>query len=95
VGQMVMGFILPFALSFVAKPLEYFINTLRTVTGKVAVVSLRWLAFLLRLIGNIATYLGELLVNLYDLVIFPPLWVERLARGMGQQTDVNPQEETT
>jgi len=95
VGQMVMGFILPFALTFVAIPLESFINSFRTVAGKVAVVSLRWLAFLLRLIGNIATYLGELLVNLYDLVIFPPLWVERLARGMGQQTDVNPQEETT
>ena len=33
VGQMVMGFILPFALTFVAIPLESFINSARTVGG--------------------------------------------------------------
>jgi hypothetical protein len=89
VGQMVMGFILPFALTFVAIPLESFVNSSRTVTGKVAVVFLRWLAFLFRTVGNIANYFGELMVNLYDLVIFPSLWVEGLVKGMGQQTDTD------
>jgi len=95
VGQMVMGFILPFALTFVAIPLESFISSSRTVMGKAALALLRWLAFLLRLIGNIATCLGELMINIYDLLIFPPLWVERMVRGLGQETDINPQEETT
>jgi len=109
VGQMVMGFILPFALTFVAIPLESFVSSSRTVMGKVAVIFLRWLAFFLRLLGNITNHLGELLVNLYDLVIFPSLWMEGLIRGMGQQeapeirepfiqtvgqqTEINPQEE--
>ena len=89
VGQMVMGFILPFALTFVAIPLESFVSSSRTVAGKVAVGFLRGLAFLLRLLGNISSYLGELLVNLYDLVIFPSLWVEGLMKGIGQQTDTD------
>ncbi|NIQ97122.1 MAG: hypothetical protein GWN87_25280, partial [Desulfuromonadales bacterium] len=35
-GQMVMGFVLPFALTFVAIPLESFIHSSRTVIGIVA-----------------------------------------------------------
>src|SRR3970282_2192416 len=37
VGQMVMGFILPFALTFVAIPLESFLHASRTVMGIVAI----------------------------------------------------------
>jgi hypothetical protein len=92
VGQMIMGFILPFALTFVAIPLESFISSSRTVMGKVAVVLLQWLGFLLSLLGNIATYLGELMISLYDVVIFPSLWVENFVRGMGQQTDTDTEE---
>lgn len=118
VGQMVMGFILPFALTFVAIPLESFVHSSRTVMGKVAVEILRLLAFMLRLLGNIATYLGEFVVSIYDLVIFPLLWMEGIiqrmrresdtdvedeeddsvleenfVRAVGQQVDINPQEE--
>ncbi|MDY6881835.1 MAG: hypothetical protein V2J25_10280 [Desulfatiglans sp.] len=95
VGQMVMGFILPFALTFVAIPLESFINSSRTVIGVFLVGILRWVAFLLRLAGNIAAYTGELLVNIYDLCIFPPLWVEKVIQGRGHQTEMRAQEEVT
>ena len=45
--------------------------------------ALRVLAFFLRLAGNIGYYLGRLVVNVYDLVIFPALWLEALvARKM-------------
>ena len=37
-GQMLLGFILPFALAFVAVPLESFINTARTVGGALSAV---------------------------------------------------------
>ena len=75
-AQMGMGFILPFALVFVAIPLETFVSSTRTVVGVIASALLRVLAFLLRLIGNIARYSGKIVVNFYDLIIFGPLWLE-------------------
>jgi hypothetical protein len=106
VGQMVMGFILPFALTFVAIPLESFISSSRTVMGFVLVGLLRGAAFLLRLMGNIASYLGELMVNLYDVLIFPPLWIEKFVHSRAQaveepvhksrhQVEINTQKEMT
>jgi len=80
VGQMVMGFILPFALTFVAIPLESFIQSFRTVMGVVVVLLLRWFAFLLRIIGNIVLSLGNLLINIYDFLIIPFLWIETLVQ---------------
>ncbi len=84
IGQMVMGFILPFALAFVAIPLESFVHSARTVLGLFLIGFLSILSFLLRLIGNIVRYTGELLIKIYDLIIFPLIWVERLVRGKEQ-----------
>jgi len=83
VGQMVMGFILPFALMFVAIPLETFVGSARNVLGAGLALALRGMAFGLRLAGNAAQAVGELLVNLYDVVIFLPLWAERKWRRRG------------
>ena len=47
-----MGFILPFALVFVAIPLETFVHSLRTVLGLVGIGLLRALALVLRVLGN-------------------------------------------
>ncbi|HEB86401.1 MAG TPA: hypothetical protein ENI68_05215 [Gammaproteobacteria bacterium] len=79
-AQMGMGFILPFALTFIAIPLESFIHSLRTVMGIVVVALLRSLNWLLRLAGNIARFSGAMLVNFYDLFIFAPLWIEHQFR---------------
>lgn len=81
-AQMGMGFVLPFALTFVAIPLESFIHSFRTVLGVFFVGFLRLSAGLLRLLGNISRYSGKSLVNIYDLVIFLPLWVEGKIRVM-------------
>ncbi len=75
-AQMGMGFILPFALVFVAIPLETFVHSTRTVVGIMGVAFLRAIAFALRLVGNISRYSGKIVVNLYDLIIFGPLWLE-------------------
>ncbi len=83
-GQMIMGFILPFALAFVAIPLESFIHSLRTVLGLIAQGSLRVLAVLARLIGNTVNYLCKVLIHLYDLIIMVPLSIERVVT---KQTD--------
>jgi hypothetical protein len=82
IGQMIMGFILPFALAFVAIPLESFISSSRTVLGVVVVGLLRFLAFILRLLGNIGFYLGRFVVNMYDLIIFPTIWLEGVILGI-------------
>jgi hypothetical protein len=88
VGQMVLGFILPFALTFVAIPLESFVHSSRTLVGVAMAAFLRSIAFSLRLLGNIAYYLGEFLVNIYDLLIFPALWLENLIRNKEHQTEI-------
>ncbi|MDB4264764.1 hypothetical protein N9893_01735 [bacterium] len=81
VGQMIIGFILPFALAFVPIALESFIAASRTVLGIMAAGVLRTLAFVLRLIGNTGYYIGRLIVNLYDLIIFPSIWLEGVIAG--------------
>jgi len=80
-AQMGMGFILPFALTFVAIPLETFVHSLRTVVGLLAISFMRALSLTLRLLGNIFLYFGVLLKQIYDIPLFVPLWLEeRIAR---------------
>ncbi|NIO16462.1 MAG: hypothetical protein GTN70_05620, partial [Deltaproteobacteria bacterium] len=86
-------FILPFALAFVAIPLESFIHSSRTVIGALAAAFLRLFSFALRLFGNIVRYLGEAIVNVYDLLVFPHLWVEKLLRERMEATQKTPKEE--
>jgi hypothetical protein len=81
VGQMTIGFILPVVLAFSGIALESFVSASRTVLGILAVGFLRFLAFVLRLIGNIGFYSGRLIVNLYDLIIFPSIWLEGVIAG--------------
>ena len=84
VAQMGMGFILPFALTFVAIPLETFVHSLRTVLGLVGIAMLRAVSLVLRLLGNASLYVGALLEQIYDLPLFVPLWLEqRMARNAG------------
>jgi len=81
VGQMVMGFILPFALAFVAIPLEMFVCASRTVLGGLMAWLLRMFSFLLRLLGHVGFYAGRFIVNVYDLAIFPAIWLEGVILG--------------
>ena len=73
-AQMGMGFILPFALTFVAIPLETFVHSLRTVVGLMAIGVLRAMATILRLLGNVSRYISTILSQIYDLPLFIPLW---------------------
>jgi hypothetical protein len=75
-AQMGMGFILPFALVFVAIPLETFVHSLRTVVGLAGIGVLRAFALVLRVLSNGFRHLGTLAERLYDLPLFVPLWLE-------------------
>lgn len=76
IAQMLLGFILPFALMFVAVPLESLINSGRIVLGDILVQVLHLIALVLRLVANAIRNIAELLIGLYDIVIFLPLWIE-------------------
>jgi len=76
-AQMGMGFILPFALTFVAIPLETFVNTARHVFGMLLALLLRVAAAALRILGNGIRQVGMVLIHLYDVLIFAPLALER------------------
>ena len=74
VAQMGMGFILPFALTFVAIPLETFVHSLRTVLGLVAIGALRATATGLRVLSSGSRAASTFAMQVYDLPLFIPLW---------------------
>src|SRR5690606_22906967 len=79
-AQMGMGFTLPFALVFVAIPLETFVHSLRTVVGLLGIGLLRAVHLVLRLVAGLAVHLGTVLARVYDIPIFMPLWIEAAYR---------------
>jgi len=89
-GQMLLGFMLPFALAFIAIPLESLIHSGRTVGGVLATSLVRVAAFALRLVGNVARHASRVLVNLYDVAIVIPLLVERLFAGRRSAKSAKP-----
>ncbi|HEY6241836.1 MAG TPA: hypothetical protein VIW78_13500 [Burkholderiales bacterium] len=80
-AQMVLGFILPFALAFVAIPLESFVYSVRTVGGAALVMLVRIAGFVLRVLGNIVRYFCKVLTILYDVLIVLPLLIERMVKA--------------
>ena len=82
IGQMIMGFVLPFALAFVAIPLESAVYSMRTVLGVFLVQAMRGLGFLLRFTGLLLKRLPKVLELAYDVLIVIPLMIERWVVGM-------------
>lgn len=80
-GQMILGFVLPFALAFVAIPLEYLIGSGRTVVGALLVMLVHGVSLLLRMLSNLVRHATTALTMLYDVVIFLPLIIERAIRS--------------
>jgi len=91
-AQMGMGFILPFALTFVAIPLETFIHSLRTVLGIFTVAALRVTATLLRVLATVFRGLGRFGAEFYDVLVSLPLWIGKLFRGLIGGGDKKPDE---
>ena len=83
-GQMIMGFILPFALAFIAIPLESFIHSLRVVFGLLAIGIVRVFRIFIRMIGGFINHLFKMFVHLFDLIIMVPLSIERLVKSKSQ-----------
>ncbi len=75
-AQMGLGFMLPFALVFVAIPLETLVHSLRTIVGMLVAGALHLASLTLRIAGGAVRLMGTVLIRLYDVFIFLPLWVE-------------------
>ena len=82
-GQMIMGFVLPFALAFVAIPLESAVHSARTVLGSFLVQVIRVLAFMCRFIGIAFRRLSRVMEMAYDITIVIPLMIERMVGATG------------
>lgn len=82
IGQMIMGFVLPFALAFVAIPFENVVHSLRTVIGVFLVQGVRGLGVVLRFAGVLFKRLAKVLELAYDVTIVVPLMIERWVIGM-------------
>ena len=76
-AQMGMGFVLPFALTFVAIPLETFIHSMRAALGWTAAGLLLMAGFALRFFARVFDEADDILTNFYDVAIFAPLWLEK------------------
>src|SRR6266850_908377 len=79
-GQMLLGFILPFALAFIAIPLESLIHSARTVGGVFLIALVRGAALILRVAGQALRHACRILIRLYDIAIVLPLLAEQLVK---------------
>ena len=100
-GQMLLGFILPFALAFIAIPLESLIHSTRTVGGVLLTAFVRSLALVLRVTGQAVRQASRVLIRLYDVAIVVPLLAERIVKGSrrsgrrrGAEIDIDDAERT-
>jgi len=92
VGQMILGFVLPLILMFVAIPFESLIHTGRHVLGSLLVQVCVFFSTVLRSLALALKHLSDSLKQVYDICCFLPIWVEHLVenRPRTQSTIVKP-----
>jgi len=78
IGQMTLGFILPLILMFVAIPFESLVHTGRHLLGNLFVQICMLTSTLLRMLSVLIKQLNHSIKSLYDIVDFPPIWIEHL-----------------
>ncbi len=77
-ANMVLGFVLPLALTMIAIPLEYLLQSGRTVLGSVVASLIGLLAIAVRVFASLLRQMGHVLTSFYDLLIAGPLFIESL-----------------
>jgi len=80
-ANMILGFILPIALTMVAIPLEYLLQTGRTVFGTILEIIIGSIAVVLRILALVFGRATTVINSLYDLLIAAPLWIESLVKS--------------
>ena len=93
-GQMLLGFILPFALAFIAIPLESLIHSARTVGGVFLIALVHGAGLLMRIAGLAVRHASRILIRLYDVAIVLPLLAEQLVRRPRQRAHAAADDDT-
>ncbi|MGK0445411.1 MAG: hypothetical protein ACJA1U_002355 [Bermanella sp.] len=86
IGQMVLGFVLPLILMFVAIPFESFIHTGRHVLGNMVVHLCILASTLARSFSIFMKQFNNSLKHVYDILCFAPLWVEHMIESKPAST---------
>lgn len=76
-AQILVGFVLPFVLIFVAIPFEYFLESSRVLLGSLLVQALHIAILLMRLVATTINYLTDIALAVYDIIVSIPLWIEQ------------------
>ena len=82
--QAALGFAIPFVLALVAIPLEVAVETGRAVVQGLWATLLGILGFLFRVLGQALHFVEHVLAAAYDLIVFLPLSLERLALAVAR-----------
>lgn len=78
IGQMILGFVLPLILMFVAIPFESFIHSGRHMFAHLVVQIFVLFSSILRSSALLMKQLNKSLKNIYDIFCFLPLWIAHL-----------------
>lgn len=90
VAQMLLGFLLPFVLIFVAIPFETFVESGRILLGNLLIQLLHIVVILLRLVATVVRYTTDIIIAIYDIAISLPLWLEE---KMSSTREAKPKEQ--
>jgi hypothetical protein len=82
-GQMILAFVLALALAASGMVLETFVRSGRVIAGSVLGLLLGTLAVITRLAGYVGRGAMRLLMDLYDVMIFLPLGLQRALQRLG------------
>ncbi len=85
-AQMMLGFLLPFVLIFVAIPFESFVESGRILLGNLVIQVLHLIIIVMRLLSTSIRYLTDVVLALYDIVVSLPLWIEQ---KLSQKSDID------
>ena len=89
IANMTLGFILPLALTMIAIPLEYILQTGRHIIGGVIEILMSVIVILLKILANALRHIGKLMISIYDLYIAAPLWIEAKIKERQNRDNTN------
>jgi hypothetical protein len=81
IGQAVLGFVLPWILAMVAIPLEMLIESGQHVLGKILILLLNVLGYLIGALGYLFSILMKAVIHIYDAYIIIPVQIGNLVKG--------------
>jgi hypothetical protein len=76
IAQMLLGFLLPWVLIFVAIPFETFVESGRVLIAGLLIQVLHFIIIVMRLVAVGIRYLTDILLAVYDIIVSIPLWIE-------------------